>query len=218
MLRAATYIAMDVTLRGRGGHPGKSLDGTASAIEIFHRAQYPAGALEGDTTRVSIGRIESGTARNAIPASCAAEGEVRTLLEGEERVDLLATIERAFTEAADALGGMAAVAFDPHCDSYSIDPDEPLLRAWVATLEARGEQLRTTTTFIGSDASALRAHACLHRLHRRTKKEHTYDEYIAIGPLLCRSGGRTAIEVLAKLSSRTSRIFNYARMNSLLAY
>ncbi len=42
-MRAATYIAFDVTLHGSGGHPGKGLAGTASAIEIFRRAQYPFG-------------------------------------------------------------------------------------------------------------------------------------------------------------------------------
>ena len=33
--RAATYVAFDVTLHGSGGHPGKSLEGTASAIEML---------------------------------------------------------------------------------------------------------------------------------------------------------------------------------------
>jgi tripeptide aminopeptidase len=183
VLRAATYIAVDVTLRGRGGHPGKDLAGTASAIEIFRRARYPAGSLDGDTSRVSFGRIESGAARNAIPRELRAEGEVRTLLEGEERARLLAGIGRAFGEAAEALGGTAEVAFDPHCDSYAVDPDEPLLRAWAAALSARGEPLRTTTTFIGSDASALRAHARVFTVSTGAMEEHTADEWIALAPL-----------------------------------
>ncbi len=195
VLRAATYIAMDVTLHGRGGHPGKGFEGTVSAIEIFRHARYPVGALEGDTTRVSFGRIESGTARNAIPGELRAEGEVRTLLEGDKRARLLARIERAFTDAAAALGGTADVAFDPHCDSYAVERNEPLLRAWAAALAARGETLRTTTTFIGSDASALRKHARVFTVSTGAQNEHTYDEYIAIGPLADLT--ETAIEVLA---------------------
>src|SRR5262249_15996761 len=77
--RASTYIAFDVLLRGSGGHPGKRLEGTASAIEMFRRAQYPAGTLDGDTTRVTIGRIEAGSARNAVPREARVQGEVRTL-------------------------------------------------------------------------------------------------------------------------------------------
>src|SRR5260370_29207944 len=73
--RAATYLAFDVTLFGRGGHPGKRLEGTANAIEMFHRAHYPAGSLDGDTTRVSIGRIAGGTARNALPQALHVQGE-----------------------------------------------------------------------------------------------------------------------------------------------
>ena len=196
VLRAATYIAMDVTLRGRGGHPGKDLAGTASAVEIFRRAHYPAGSLEGGTTRVTIGRIASGTARNAIPRELRAEGEVRTLLEGDARARLLASIERAFTEAAQALGGTAEVAFDPHCDSYAVDPDEPLLRAWTAALGARGEPLRTSTTFIGSDASALRAHARVFTVSTGAMDEHTAEEWIALRRLFSgisphRRGGET---------------------------
>ncbi len=181
--RAATYIAFDVLLRGKGGHPGKRLEGTASAIEIFHRAKYPSGALDGDTTRISIGRIEGGTARHAVPSQLRALGEARTLLEGAPRTRLLARIERAFVEAASALGGSAHVTFDPHCDGYTVDPDEPLLRVYAKVLAQHDEPLRTITTFIGSDASALRPHARVFTISTGAMNEHTSDEWIALGPL-----------------------------------
>lgn len=181
--RAATYIAFDVVLHGSGGHPGKRLDGTASAIEMFHRAQYPAGSLDGDTTRISIGRIEGGSARNAVPAELRVQGEARTLLEGDERAALLARIERAFVAAAEGLGGSAEVAFDPHCDSYAVAPDEPLLRAWEAACTARGLPFRTLTTFIGSDASALRKHTRAITISTGAMDEHTAAEWIALDPL-----------------------------------
>jgi len=181
--RAATYIAFDVTLHGSGGHPGKQLTGAASAIEMFHRAQYPSGSLDGDTTRVSIGRIEGGTARNAVPREVRIQGEVRTLLEGAARDTLLASIEQAFTEAAQSLGGSADVTFDPHCDSYAVDPDEPLLRAYAAVLERHGESLQTMTTFIGSDASALRSFARVFTISTGAMDEHTTGEWIALAPL-----------------------------------
>ncbi|HEU0027477.1 MAG TPA: M20/M25/M40 family metallo-hydrolase [Ktedonobacterales bacterium] len=181
--RAATYIAFDVVIHGSGGHPGKSMDGAVSAIEIFRRASYPWGSLDGDTTRVSVGRIEAGTARNAIPRELRAQGEIRTLLEGDAREALQASIARAFTEAAEALGGAAAVSFDPHCDSYTVADGEPALVAWRAAVEARGGTFRTMTTFIGSDASALRRHIRAVTISTGAMNEHTTEEYIALAPL-----------------------------------
>ena len=181
--RAATYIAFDVTLHGSGGHPGKRLEGTTSAIEMFRRARYPHGALDGDTTRVSIGRVEAGVARNAVPAELRALGEARTLLEGPARDELLASIERAFVVAATDLGGRAEIAFDPHCDGYTVDPDEPLLRAYAAACVARGLPFRTMTTFIGSDASALRPRVRVLTISTGAMDEHTAAEWIALAPL-----------------------------------
>jgi tripeptide aminopeptidase len=181
--RAATYIALDATLRGSGGHPGKRLEGTTSAIEIFRRAQYPFGELEGGMSRVSIGRVRGGSARNAVPREVHVQGEARTLLEGEARAKLLGQIERAFVEAAIALGGSAEITFDTHCDGYEVAPDEPLLRAWEAAATSCGETLRTLTTFIGSDASALRPHIRVFTVSTGAMDEHTSEEWIALAPL-----------------------------------
>jgi tripeptide aminopeptidase len=180
---AATIIAFDVTLRGSGGHPGKRLAGTTSAIEIFRRAQYPFGELAGGQSRVSVGRVKGGSARNAVPREVHVQGEARTLLEGEARAELLGQIERAFVESATALGGSAEVAFDAHCDGYEVAPDEPLLRAWEAAVRSRGEPFRTLTTFIGSDASALRPHTRVFTVSTGAMDEHTSEEWIALAPL-----------------------------------
>lgn len=181
--RGGAYIAFDVILTGSGGHPGKQLRGTASAIEMFHRATYPSGSLDGDSTRISIGRIEAGTARNAIPRELRAQGEVRTLLESPARDHLLASIERDFVEAATVLGGSAHITFDPHGDSYSVHADEPLLRAYAQTSESLGRPFRTMTTFIGSDASVLRRHARVFTVSTGAMDEHTAQEWIALSPL-----------------------------------
>jgi tripeptide aminopeptidase len=181
--RAATYIAFDAVIHGAGGHPGKSLDGAVSAIEIFRHAAYPWGSLDGDTTRVSVGRVEAGTARNAIPRELRAQGEIRTLLEGPAREALLERMARAFTDAAETLGGSAEVSFDPHCDSYVVAEDEPALLAWRAAVEARGGTFRTMTTFIGSDASALRRHVRAVTISTGAMNEHTTEERIELAPL-----------------------------------
>jgi tripeptide aminopeptidase len=181
--RAATYIAFDVAIHGAGGHPGKRLEGSVSAIEIFRRAQYPCGSLDDDTTRISIGRVEGGSARNAVPRELHALGEIRTLAGSLQREALMAQVARGFTEAAQALGGTAEVTFDPHCDSYVVADDEPLLLAWRAAVEARGATYRTMTTFIGSDASALRSHTRVFTISTGVMDEHTVDEWVPLAPL-----------------------------------
>jgi tripeptide aminopeptidase len=181
--RGASYIAFDAVLRGRSGHPGKDLAGTASAIEMFRRLGLPSGSLDGDSTRVSLGTIAGGTARNAIPAEVRVAGEVRTLLEGDAQRQLLASIERDFAEAAAELGGSAACAFEPHGAGYRVAPDEPLLRAWRAAWEGRGHPFTTLTTFIGSDANALRRHMRAVVVSTGVEDEHTVAESIALAPL-----------------------------------
>lgn len=193
--RAATYVAVDVMIHGKGGHPGKGLEGTASAIEIFRRARYPVGSLDDDTTRVSFGLVQGGTARNAIPRELRAQGEARTLREGADRQRLLDEIASAFHEAATELGGSAEVTFDTHCDSYTVDPNEPLLRAWADAVAARGGTLHTTTTFIGSDASALRNQTRVFTVATGAMDEHTADEWIALAPLA--EIVETAVELLS---------------------
>ncbi|HET9109434.1 MAG TPA: M20/M25/M40 family metallo-hydrolase [Ktedonobacterales bacterium] len=195
--RAATYIAFDVTIRGHGGHPGKRLEGAVSAIEIFRRAQYPWGSLDDDTTRISIGRVEGGSARNAVPQELRARGEIRTLAGPAEREALMARVSQSFAEAAQALGGSAEVSFDPHCDSYEVSEDEPLLRAWRAAIEARGGAFRTMTTFIGSDASALRSHTGVFTVSTGVMDEHTVEEWVPLAPLA------ELVETTAALLSRS---------------
>jgi tripeptide aminopeptidase len=184
--RAATYIAFDVTLHGKGGHPGKRLQGTASAIEMFHNARYlpPSGELDPDSTRIAIGCIEGGSARNAVPVDVRALGEVRTLLEGQAREELLAGIERAFLKSAQALGGSAEVVFDSHCVGYSVGKREPLLRSWASICRQRGRPLGTMTTFIGSDTSALRPGIRVFTVSTGAMEEHTTSEWIATRPLV----------------------------------
>jgi tripeptide aminopeptidase len=181
--RGAAYIAFDAVLRGHGGHPGKDLDGTVSAIEIFRRVDLPLGSRDGDTTRVSLGQVSGGTARNAIPAEVRVAGEVRTLLDGEAQRRLLDDVTARFIAAADALGGTAEVTFAPHGAGYVVDEREPLPQAWRAAWEARSGPTPAITTFIGSDANALRRTLEVVTVSTGVVDEHTSAESIALAPL-----------------------------------
>src|SRR5437016_4762897 len=72
--RGAAYEAFDVEITGRTGHPGKDLAQTVDAIGIFRAANYPHGSLADDQTRINVGRIIGGNARNAIRDTVTIEG------------------------------------------------------------------------------------------------------------------------------------------------
>jgi tripeptide aminopeptidase len=181
--RGAMYIAFDVELRGKTGHPGKDLSDTVNVIDIFRDAPYPHGSFNEDVTRILISRIEAGSARNAIPASAHIEGELRSFEPPEIRQRYQQAIQSAFEQAAQQHGGSATVTFDPHCTSYAVDENEPLLALYRDTLARRGETLLLHPTFIGSDTSAFRPRINTFTLSTGVVNEHSTEEYVALAPL-----------------------------------
>lgn len=181
--RGATYIAFDAEIRGKTGHPGKDLAQTVNALEIFHAARYPYGSLNNDQTRILLGRVSAGSARNAVPASVHIEGELRSFEPPEAREQYMRELQHAFEEAAARTGGSATVTFDPHCTSYAVDESEPLLALYRDVLARRGEQLRLRPTFIGSDASSFRPRVKVFTISTGVVNEHSAEEYVPLEPL-----------------------------------
>ena len=153
--RGATYIAFDIEISGRTGHPGKDLSQTVNALEILHVAQYPHGSLHNDQTRILLGRVTAGSARNAVPASVHIEGELRSFEPSEARERYMQDIQQAFEKAAQQFGGSVTVTFDAHCTSYVVDEHEPLLALYREVLTRRGAELRLRPTFIGRDRKSV---------------------------------------------------------------
>lgn len=181
--RGATYVAFDVEISGKTGHPGKDLASTVNALEIFRAARYPHGSLNNDQTRILLGRVTAGSARNAVPASVHLEGELRSFEPPEAREQYMQAIRIAFEETARQAGGSARVTFDPHCTSYAVDEHEPLLALYREALSRRGETLRLRPTFIGSDASALRPRVKAFTISTGVVNEHSAAEYVPLEPL-----------------------------------
>lgn len=181
--QGATYIAFDIEISGRTGHPGKDLAQTVNALDIFRAARYPHGSLNNDQTRILLGRVTSGGARNAVPASVHIEGELRSFEPSESRQRYMQAIQQEFEEAARQFGGSVTVTFDSHCTSYTVDEDEPLLTLYREVLARRGEQLRLRPTFIGSDASAFRPRVKAFTISTGVVNEHSSAEYVPLDPL-----------------------------------
>ncbi len=181
--QGAAYKAFDITITGRTGHPGKDLSQTVNALEIFRKTQFPFGMLANDQTRISIGRISGGSARNAIPAKLVLEGELRSFESAERIQQYEHDLQRAFEQTAQQLGGSATITFTTHTNGYEIDEHEPLLQTYKAVLEQRGEKLRLQPTFIGSDTSGFRPKIKAFTLSTGVMNEHSTEEYVALAPL-----------------------------------
>lgn len=181
--KGAAYEAFDVKITGRTGHPGKDLAQTVHAIEIFHAANYPHGSLDDDRTRINIGRISGGSARNAIPDTVTIEGELRSFETLEVRQLYKQAIQDAFEQAAKRFGGHATVSFRTHSGGYEISPDEPLLQTYREALERRGAVLQMRPTFIGSDTSGFRPAVRAFTISTGVMNEHSVDEFVVLNPL-----------------------------------
>lgn len=181
--QGAAYEAFDVTISGRTGHPGKDLAQTVNAIDIFRAADYPHGSLNNDQTRITIGRISAGSARNAVPAQLTLAGELRCFESEAARTSYKQAIRAAFEQAAHPCGGRVEVTFKTHSTGYRLDTDEPLLKTYQAALAQRGATLELRPTFIGSDASGFRSSMRVFTVSTGVVNEHSVEEYIALEPL-----------------------------------
>ncbi|GCE17176.1 M20/M25/M40 family metallo-hydrolase [Dictyobacter kobayashii] len=180
--KGAAYETFDITITGKAGHPGQDLTGTVSAIEIFHQANFPLGSLALDQTRINIGKISGGHARNAIPDSVRIEGEIRSFEAPEIRQHYRLQIQEAFEEAAQRLGGRVEITFKSR-EGYSINTDELLLTMYQIALSQRGSNLTMKPTFIGSDTGGLRPGIRAFTVSTGVVKEHTFEEHVALSPL-----------------------------------
>lgn len=181
--QGAAYEAFDVTITGRTGHPGKDLSHTINALDIFRATNYPRGSLANDQTRINIGRLNAGSARNAIPDIVTLEGELRSFEPDAQRQHYKQQLREAFEQTAQRFGGRAEIQFKPHAQGYAISEDEPLLQTYKAVLTQRGAPLRLQPTFIGSDTSSFRPAIKAFTLSTGVVNEHSSEEYVALDPL-----------------------------------
>ena len=181
--QGAAYEAFDVEITGRTGHPGKDLAHTINAIDIFRHAPYPHGSFAQDQTRILVGRISGGSARNAIPAAVHVEGELRSFEAPAIRNGYMNSIREAFEQTARRYGGSAEVSFKTHTTGYTVAGDEPLLKAYRAVLAQRNMQLQMRPTFIGSDASSFRPRVKAFTISTGVMNEHSSEEYVPLEPL-----------------------------------
>lgn len=181
--KAAAYESIDITITGKGGHPGKDLTGTINAIDIFRHAEFPSGSLALDQTRINFGTISGGTARNAIPDTLRIAGEMRSFETPEIRQQYKNKLQQGFEDAAQQLGGKVNIQFKNLHESYTINLDEPLLNIYQIAQAQRGGVMRMQPTFIGSDTAGFRPTIRAFTISTGVINEHTSEESVALAPL-----------------------------------
>ncbi len=92
-------------------------------------------------------------------------------------------IRAAFEETAQRFAGHAEITFKTHCNGYTINTDEPLLKTYQRVLAQRGKELELKPTFIGSDTSGFRPAINAFTVSTGVMNEHSVEEYVALEPL-----------------------------------
>lgn len=195
--QGAAYEAFDVIITGRTGHPGKDLSQTVNVLNIFRHADYPFGSLANDQTRISIGRIYGGSARNAVPDTLVLEGELRSFESAEHIEVYRQSIRASFMKSAQQFGGHVEVSFKTHTHGYKIQEKETLVQVYKQVLAQRGAPLSLQPTFIGSDTSGFRPAIQAFTLSTGVVNEHSREEYVPLAPL--EQVVEDILEVLQKL-------------------
>jgi tripeptide aminopeptidase len=166
IVAAPTYYSFAARVIGRAAHAGVEPESGISAIAIAAAAisRLTWGRLDESTT-ANVGTIVGGSARNAVPAEAALEGEVRSL-SAARAAEVVQRVESTFREAAAAAGADLNLRIVEEYAGYQLAEDDPIVGDARAAFESldTGRRVELVTTGGGSDANEFNArglHACV---------------------------------------------------------
>lgn len=182
----ASYIAFDIEIIGKATHPGKDLSLGINVLKIFQEIDWMLGNSDNGATRINIGVISGGTARNVVPGNLIVQGELRSTLPNEKVKEKLQQLEETIKNVCKKYGATYTFKTTRHATSYAVDKTEPLVQAYGKVLEKRGVKLDMQPTFVASDANALRAEKDLKvfTISTGVMGEHTKNEWVKISDLV----------------------------------
>ena len=200
--QGSAYVAFDVEIIGKETHPGKDLTQGANAIQVLLDTGIRAGEADDGKTRVNIGILSAGKARNVVPGNLTLQGEVRSFLQGQDLKARVDQLQSAFTEAAERNRAEVKFSTKQLALAYKVDSDEPLLQTYKNVVEQRGGIFEMKETFVASDANALRGEKGLNVFVVSTgvRNEHSVEETVDLSEL--EQLGKDLVKVL-ELASTT---------------
>jgi len=195
----ATYEGFDVEIIGKANHPAKDLSQSINALQIFMEIDWMIGLSDDNKSRINIGLISGGTARNVVPGNLKVQGELRSILNDSEVAAKLKKIEENIKIVCNKYGATHTFTNDRHFSSYSVDLSEPLVQVYKNVVESKGRNFVTQSTYIGSDTSALRGEKGIKvfTISTGVVHEHTKDEWVKISDLVMLT--EDLVDVIKKL-------------------
>ncbi len=178
--KGACYVAFDVEIKGKETHPGKDLSQGVNAIQVLLDTGIKAGEADEGKTRINLGTISGGKARNVVPGNVNVQGEVRSFLSGEQLEKKVSEIKSAFVNAGKSHGADILFSDKQLAVAYEVSEDESLLTKYRDVVGKRGGEFKTQETFVASDANVLRGEKGLKIFVISTgvKNEHSIEETV----------------------------------------
>lgn len=182
----ATYESFDVEIIGKQTHPGKDLSLGINALKIFQEIDWMLGVSDNGATRINVGQVHAGAARNVVPGSVKIQGELRSTLSENMVTQKLQYLEENIRNICEKYGATYTFTTNRHAASYVVDENEPLVQVYKKVLEKRGAKLQLQQTFVASDANCLRGEKGIQIFTISTGviDEHTTEESVKISDLV----------------------------------
>lgn len=158
VVAAPTILEFTACVQGRSSHAGFAPEAGISAINAAAQAilSVKSGRVAADTT-LNFGLIEGGLATNIVPDRCTVRGEIRSSVHARAQ-EQAALVQQAFAAACREYG--AKLEFSEKCflQAYRLPETAPVVQRYFQVCQARGYDVRTVTSFGGSDNNLLAAH------------------------------------------------------------
>ena len=147
----AAIYGFDITIEGKAVHSGKEPENGINALIPFWKTLLSVGTSDQGKTRLNIGVVNAGTARNIVPGLLVAQGELRSFLPDEKIEKKLSVIEAAIKKQAEKIHAHVTFNITKMASRYTVDLLNPLIQAYKQTLIEQKKQFIAKDTFIGSD-------------------------------------------------------------------
>lgn len=185
VIKSPCQNEIEYMVQGRAAHAGMNPEEGINAIHLaaMALAQMPCGRIDEETT-CNFGLIEGGLARNIVAAECRIRGEARS--HSREKLDsITSSLQNAFINEIEKLGGKAEVKIDFLYPEISLQPEEEVVQRAVRAACKLGLEPKLAATGGGSDASVINgAGIRCANLGVGMRNVHTTEEYISIDDLV----------------------------------
>jgi len=191
VVKSKTYYRFDLTVKGKEAHSGVEPEKGASAVKLLASIlnELPVGRLSEKTT-ANVGTISGGCARNVVPPTATASGEVRSfsIQEIEEYLSALNKLVESKVKLfrmslpEDLKGSVSwNLNVNREFKGYTHSKNDPIIRAMQRAAKNLGFQLKLKSSGGGTNANVFgeKGVKC-YVVGTGMKNVHTKEEHISL--------------------------------------